>query len=193
MTQPKNTSHDKQQKTEQAREEARKVGQNVTAQASEVKDQATQATQQVAGQARAEAEQVVTEARDQVRGLIDTTLGEVRSRAAEGQSALASTVRSFSQELQQMTGESSASGPVAQLAGDLAGRGDKLASWLGDKEPDDVLLEVPPLRRPQAHHLPRRRRRCRPAGGASRPRPAGPRTGPGAGAAAGCPPPCRDP
>lgn len=142
MTESQKSHQNQQKTTDQARDEARKVGQDAQAQAAEIKDQAAQTAQQVAGHARVEAEQVVTEARDQVRGLIDTTLGEVRGRAAEGQTALAGTVRSLSQELQQLTQESSASGPVAQLAGDLAGRGDKLATWLGDKQPDDVLLEV---------------------------------------------------
>ncbi|MEL4504414.1 hypothetical protein AAEX63_06645 [Luteococcus sp. H138] len=129
-------------KAEQARVEAEQLGQNAKQKAAEVKDTAAEATTKVTGQAKQEAQQVATEAQDQIRGLVDTTLGEVRGRASEGQTALAGTVGSLSQELQQLTRESSASGPVAQFAGDIASRGEQLASWLENHEPDDVLVEV---------------------------------------------------
>lgn len=129
-------------KAEQARAEAEQLGQNAKDKAAEVKDSAAAATATVADQAKQEAQQVAGEAQSQIRGLVDSTVGEFRGRASEGQTALAGTVGSLSQELQQLTRESSASGPVAQLAGDLAARGEQLAGWLEQHEPDDVLVEV---------------------------------------------------
>lgn len=131
-----------QGKTDQAKQEAAQLGETAKQQAAEVKDTAVNATQQVADTAKAEATQVVGEARDQIRGLLDQTMGEVRGRAAEGQGAIANSVRSLTSELGQMANESSASGPAAQLVGELANRGEQLSSWLENSEPADLLDEA---------------------------------------------------
>ncbi|MEL4358449.1 MULTISPECIES: hypothetical protein [unclassified Luteococcus] len=143
MSNPTKKSPNQESPTkEQARLEAQQLGETGKQQASEVKDQAVDATRQVTDQAKQQAADVAGEAKDQIRGLLDTTAGELRGRAGEGQTALAGTVRALSDEMRQLTSESSASGPVAQLAGDLAGRGQNLAGWLEHHEPDDVLREV---------------------------------------------------
>ena len=129
-------------RTDQAKQEAGQLGREAKGQAAEVKDTAVSAASQVADTAKQEATQVVGEAREQVRGLIDTTLGEVRGRTREGQGALASTLKGLTDELGKMTSGQSTSGPVAEFAGDLAQRGDRLASWLENAEPDDILGEV---------------------------------------------------
>lgn len=136
------TSGSAQGKADQAKQEAGQLGQTAKQQAAEVKDTAVQATSQVADTAKQEAAQVVDQAKDQIRGLIDTTLGEVRGRTKDGQSAVANTIKSLADELGQMTGANTTSGPVAQFAGDLADRGNRLSTWLENSEPDDVLVEV---------------------------------------------------
>ncbi|WP_420175151.1 hypothetical protein [Luteococcus sp. OSA5] len=142
MTDPKNSPKDPSGKADQAKTEAQKVGRDAKQQAEQVKQTAVQDGQQVLDTAKQEATQVAAEAGDQLRGLLDTTVGEFRGRAHEGQTALAGTVRGLSDELSQLTRNAETSGPVAQLTGDLANRGTALAGWLENHEPDDVVLEV---------------------------------------------------
>ncbi|MGO4957193.1 hypothetical protein ACTQ49_07960 [Luteococcus sp. Sow4_B9] len=142
MTEPRNSQKDLSAKANDAKHEAEKVGKQAKDQAGEVSQTAVQDAQQVIETAKGEAQQVAAEAQDHIRQLLDTTVGEFRGRASEGQNALASTVRSLSDELSQMTGAAQNSGPVAQFTGELASRGDSVAGWLENHEPDDLVFEV---------------------------------------------------
>lgn len=125
-----------------AAQQAADLKDHATEQAKDVKDAALDATAQVAGTAKQEAAQVVGEARDQIQGLVDVTMGEVRNRARDGQVVLTNTLAGLTDELGSISRGEVTSGPVNQLVGELATRGEGLSAWLQAHEPEDVVVEL---------------------------------------------------
>lgn len=107
-----------------------------------VGDTASEAGRRVAGTAKEQAGEVVGDAKDQARTLLDRTRGEVNDQASTQQTRAAESLRSLSSELHSMASSSQQSGTATQLAHEAADRTGRLADWLSDREPGDVLHEV---------------------------------------------------
>lgn len=111
--------------------------------AANVKDTAVDAGKNVAGTAKQEAANVAAEAGQQAKSLLSTATSELRSQAGTQQHRLASTLRSYSDELHGLVeGTPQAGGPLTDLAHQAAEKGSEIARWLEDREPADVLEEV---------------------------------------------------
>ena len=111
--------------------------------AANVKDTAVDAGKNVAGTAKQEAANVAAEAGQQAKSLLSTATSELRSQAGTQQGRLASTLKSYSDELHGLVdGTPQSGGPLTDLAHQAAEKGSEIARWLEDREPADVLEEV---------------------------------------------------
>jgi hypothetical protein len=111
--------------------------------AANVKNTAVDAGKNVAGTAKQEAANVAAEAGYQAKSLLGSATSEIRSQAGTQQGRLASTLRSYSDELHGLVdGTPQAGGPLTDLAHQAAEKGSEIARWLEDREPADVLEEV---------------------------------------------------
>ncbi|WP_203567553.1 hypothetical protein [Aestuariimicrobium ganziense] len=127
---------------EAAKQEAGVVAQTAGNEAGAVKDSAVQSGQQLAQHAKSEAKEVAAHAQDQLRTLASTARDEMRGRAWDTHGFATTNVRSWSDELQQVLRGESTGGPVNQLAQTLSSKGQDLATWLENHDPDDVMREV---------------------------------------------------
>ena len=117
---------------DQARDEARRVG-----------DHAAGAAQDVADSARQEARQVAGEATDQIRALYDNALHEAMGHAATQQEKLAGQSRMVTDDLHRISrGERPESDLVNQLLSTVTARVEKFTTELESKEPADLLRDV---------------------------------------------------
>ena len=110
--------------------------------AAAVKDTAVDAGKEVASTAKDEAVNVAAEAKQQVKSLLGTATSEVQNQASTQQGRLASTLRSYTDELQGIGQGTAPSGVVGDLVQQAASKGSEIAQWLEDREPGDVLEEV---------------------------------------------------
>lgn len=110
--------------------------------AREVAGTASQAGQQVAQTAKDEAGNVVSEVGQQSKQLWQKTLSELSGQATGQQQRIAGGVRSVTDELRSMAQNSSQSGVASDLAHQVADRGQRVADWLENREPRDLLDEV---------------------------------------------------
>jgi hypothetical protein len=110
--------------------------------AARVRQDATEAGEQVAGTARDEAKKVASEAGHQARTLMDDARGELTTQARQQQDRLATGLHSFSGELLSMADNATQSGFATDLARQGADRIDSAASWLRDREPQEVIAEM---------------------------------------------------
>ena len=129
---------------EVARDEAAEVGRS-----------AADAGRQVAGTAAEQAAQVAQEAKAQARDLVAEARGQVQGQARAGQQKATDGIRALSQELREMADGGQQSGIGSEIARQAADRADRLADWLGQREPGDLIEEVRSLarRRPGAFLL----------------------------------------
>ena len=86
--------------------------------------------------------QVSAEAGAQVRHVVDESLAEVRTRTDSQMTRLGERLREIADEVRQMASASEQHGVASQFAGDLAGRGGRVADWLESHGPDEALTEV---------------------------------------------------
>jgi hypothetical protein len=117
--------------TQVARDEATEVGRT-----------AADAGRQVAGTAAEQASNVAQEVKTQARDLVGEARGQVQDQARAGQQKAADGIRALSQELREMADGSQQSGTVSEVARQAAERADRLADWLGRREPGDLVEEV---------------------------------------------------
>jgi hypothetical protein len=117
--------------TQVARDEATEVGRT-----------AADAGRQVAGTAAEQAANVAQEVQTQARDLVGEARGQVQHQARAGQQKAADGVRALSRELREMAEGGQQSGPVSEVARQAAERADRLADWLTEREPGDLLEEV---------------------------------------------------
>jgi vacuolar-type H+-ATPase subunit H len=110
--------------------------------ASNVAGTAKDEAKHVARTAKEEAKEVGREARTQVSRLYDEARTELSDQAAHRQDRLAQGLRSASDELQSMASSSTNGGVATDLVRQAATRLNGAASWLGDRQPGDVLEEV---------------------------------------------------
>lgn len=125
-----------------AGDRAKDVAQSAKSQAADVKETAVATGSEVVESAKQQAGQVIDEAKGQGQQLLNQGLSEVRTQVQNGQSKLAEIVRSLTDELDSMVKSSSQSGPVTQLARNVGSMGDRAASWLENRGPDDVVADV---------------------------------------------------
>jgi ElaB/YqjD/DUF883 family membrane-anchored ribosome-binding protein len=110
--------------------------------AGEVGRTAADAGRQVAGTAAEQAGNVAEEVRAQSRDLFGEVRGQVQDQARTGQQKASEGVRAVAQELREMVDGGGTSGPASELARQAADRGDRLAEWLPDRAPGDLVDEV---------------------------------------------------
>jgi len=89
-----------------------------------------------------QAGQVASEASQQVKDLVHQTRGEFAEQAATQQKRVAGGLRSLGEELHAMAQNSEQRGPATDLVQQAAERTGKVASWLEDREPGNVVEEV---------------------------------------------------
>jgi uncharacterized protein YjbJ (UPF0337 family) len=111
--------------------------------AKNVKDAAADATSQVAGTAKEQAGQVVSDVRQQTRQLADQTRSQLTSQASDQQHKAVSQIRSVGDELRSLaSGEGGQSGIVSQLAHEGADLTQKVADFVEQREPAELVDEV---------------------------------------------------
>lgn len=103
---------------------------------------AKEQSQHVAGVAKGEAGRVVGEARDQVRGLLDEATTQVQEQSAQQKDRLASTVRSFGDDLEQMRPDDLPSGLAAQVVDQVTQGARTVADRLEGREPAELLDDL---------------------------------------------------
>jgi hypothetical protein len=108
---------------------------------------AADAGRQVAGTAAEQAKTVAQEATAQARDLVGEARGQVQQQARNGQQKATKGVRALSAELREMAGSGAQQGTVSEVARQVADRAERLADWLGEREPGDLVEEVRALGR----------------------------------------------
>ena len=98
--------------------------------------------QHVAGVAKDEAQNVASEAKNQAHGLLEEARTQVDEQTRTGRDRLVGTLRSFSDDLDQMAGGGQGSGMAGDLARQLADRTRRLGDHLDGREPTQVLDDV---------------------------------------------------
>lgn len=117
------------------------TAQAVREEASGVAHSAAESTQHLAQEAKSQAREVAHEAKSQVKDVFGQTRAGLADQARSQQSRVASGVRTFGSDLGSMA-DSSQGGLAADIARQVAGRTDSIASWLEAREPADLLDEV---------------------------------------------------
>ena len=117
--------------TQVARDEAGEVGRT-----------AADAGSQVAGTAAAQAANVAQEAKTQARDLVGEARGQVGDQARMGQQKATDGIRTLGRELREMADGGQQSGTASEVARQAADRADRLADWLGQREPGELVEEV---------------------------------------------------
>jgi hypothetical protein len=110
--------------------------------ATEVGRTAADAGRQVAGTAAEQAANVAQEVKAQARDLVGEARGQVQGQARAGQQKATDGIRALSGELREMAGTGQQQGTVSEVARQVADRADRLADWLGEREPGDLVEEV---------------------------------------------------
>ncbi|GEA88921.1 hypothetical protein CCE01nite_28700 [Cellulomonas cellasea] len=117
------------------------TAQAVREEASGVAHSAAESTQHLAQEAKSQAREVAHEAKSQVKDVFGQTRAGLADQARSQQSRVASGVRTFGSDLGSMA-DSSQGGLASDIARQVAGRTDSIASWLEAREPADLLDEV---------------------------------------------------
>ncbi len=146
-----NTSSGTPSTADTAKDEARNVQQT-----------AAQAGSQVASTAADQAKEVAQETQRQAKDLLDQSRSHVRDQAQTQQQKAAAGLTALAQELRGMVdGEGGQSGPAHDLLHQASGKVEDLAGMAAGPGPRGRARRCPPLRPPQAGHVPARRRRGR--------------------------------
>ncbi|MET4783682.1 hypothetical protein [Glaciihabitans sp. UYNi722] len=103
---------------------------------------AKDAAQDVAASAKEKAADVASEAKGQAKGLLEEATGELREQAGTQKKRAAEQLHSVGEQLNSMANSSEDSGPAVDLVRNLGGRAGAVASWLGDRDTDQVLADV---------------------------------------------------
>lgn len=99
-------------------------------------------TQQVAAHAAEETKAVVEQAKTQLQDLLGQTRSELTQQATGQQQRLAAGLRSFGQELDEMTNGSQRPGLAGEAASQLSGRAHQAADFLQNRDFGGVLDEL---------------------------------------------------
>jgi hypothetical protein len=118
------------------------TGQAVRQEAANVGQGAAQAGGQVAQTAKEQTREVVRETATQARNLVGEAQGELRHQTSMQQKRAAEGLRALGSELHSMAGHGAQEGLAADLVHQAAGRAHRMADWLEQREPGQVLDEV---------------------------------------------------
>lgn len=102
------------------------------------KDQA----KNVAGEAKTQVKNVAGEAKFQAKDLLDQGRTQLTEQASAQQKKAAEGIRGLSDQLHSMKSGEVASGPAADIVGQVATRLEGAASWLEERQPGDLITEV---------------------------------------------------
>lgn len=116
-------------------------------QASEVGRTTEYAGRQVFGTAAEQAKNVAQDAKVQARDLVGEARSQVAQQARTGQHKAADGIRNLAGELREMTQGGAQSGPASEVARQLADRAERVADWLGGREPGDLVEDARGLAR----------------------------------------------
>ncbi|MEI5583622.1 MULTISPECIES: hypothetical protein [unclassified Agromyces] len=108
----------------------------------DLKQEAGAAGHRVADTAKQEARSVASEAKYQVRNLAGRVGSEVRSQASTQQHRAAGGIRDVGSQFSEMAATSTQSGLARDLVETVGSRADSVATWLDQREPQDLLDEV---------------------------------------------------
>jgi hypothetical protein len=111
-------------------------------QAKQVAGTAADQSKHVAGVAKDQAQNVAAEAKYQARGLVDEAKAQVDEQSRTQKDRLANTLRTFSDDLEQMASKSDQSGMAADLARQVASKAKDVSSHLENHDPSDLLDDV---------------------------------------------------
>ena len=128
---PAAASPSEQPTSEVARDEAGEVGRT-----------AADAGRHMAGTAAEQAGTVAQEAKAQARDLVGEARDQMQQQARNGQQKATDGIHALSAELREMAGSGAQQGTVSEVARQVADRADRLADWLGEREPGDLIEEV---------------------------------------------------
>lgn len=110
---------------------------------------ATDAAQEVGHAAKNEADAVVDESTDQVRELYQQTRSELAEKAAKQQDRVATGLQTVGDDLSSMARNSEDSGLAREFVNEASQRVSRVATWLSNREPGEVLEEVKTFARRQ--------------------------------------------
>lgn len=110
--------------------------------AADVRDSAVEASRHVADVAKDRAGDVAAEAGRHLQGLVTQTKREANDQLATQQQRLAGGLHTLSEEFHSMGSGNDQSGFASDLARQAGDRAHRVAAWLEDREPADVLDEV---------------------------------------------------
>lgn len=96
----------------------------------------------VAGVAKEEAQQVAAEAKNQARNVMSEARTQVEEQSRTQRDRLVDTLRTFSDDLEQMASQGDRSGMATDMARQVAERTRDLSSRLDGREPADILEDV---------------------------------------------------
>lgn len=111
-------------------------------QAQEVAGAAADQGRQVADTAMQQARDVAGEATEHARGLVNDALSQVDQEAQRQMGRVVQTLETFSDDLDQMAGQSGSSGLAAEMARQVANRTRDLGRRLDGREPQEILEDV---------------------------------------------------
>ncbi|MCW2696618.1 MAG: uncharacterized protein JWR62_1703 [Modestobacter sp.] len=112
-------------------------------QASTVASTAAQAGSQVASTAADQAKQVTQETKRQAQDLVQQGRQQLQQQARTGQQKAGQGLNEIAQQLRTMVqGGETPSGPAADLVAQAGDKVEQLASWISDREPGDLVVEL---------------------------------------------------
>ncbi|MEJ3403987.1 hypothetical protein WDJ51_04520 [Rathayibacter sp. YIM 133350] len=118
------------------------TAQTAKEQAGRVKDEAVQAGSRVAGTAKDEAAGVAHEVKSQAADLFAEARTQLKDQASTQQKRVADGLRTVGDDLGSMANNSDSNGLAADLVRRVSTRAGDVASWIGDREPAELLDEV---------------------------------------------------
>ena len=126
----------------QAKDTAKETAGQAKEQAKQVGGVAADAGQRVASTTKDQASKVASDAVGQARELYGQATEQLSEQASKQQKNAASTLRSFSSDLAGMHQQQGGSGLAAELVQNISQRTDRVADWLEDREPRELLHDV---------------------------------------------------
>lgn len=113
-----------------------------TEKAKQTASAAADESKHVAGVAKDQAQNVAGEAKNQAKGLANEALSQVDDQARTQRDRLVDTLRSFSDDLEQMASQGGRSGMATDLARQVADKARGLTDSIDGRDPSDLLDEL---------------------------------------------------
>lgn len=126
----------------QAKDTAKQAAGQAKDQAQQVGSTAKEQASNVASTAKEQASNVASDAVGQAKELYGQATSQLSDQAGKQQKNAATTLRTFGDDLAGMHGQQDANGLAAELVQNLSQRAGRVADWLEDREPAEVLDEV---------------------------------------------------